>query len=86
MQQLAFEAGLLDPEVLFRSINFTNFLSVWLIRQADPKKMHPNPIAEYAGIFHFDDYMLISCVKGYPCPRKSRWRSGVCLNTSWRIS
>ncbi|KAJ3542484.1 hypothetical protein NMY22_g3494 [Coprinellus aureogranulatus] len=46
MQQLAFEAGLLDPEVLFRSISFTNFLSVWLIRQADPNKKHPNPIAE----------------------------------------
>ncbi|KAF5338878.1 hypothetical protein D9611_008795 [Ephemerocybe angulata] len=46
MQQLAFEAGLVDPELLFRSISFMNFLSVWLIRQADPKKQHPSPMAE----------------------------------------
>lgn len=47
MQQLAFEAGLLDPELVFRSIGFTNFLSTWLIRQADPRKAHPNPTVEY---------------------------------------
>lgn len=47
MQQLAFEAGLLDPELVFRSIGFTNFLSTWLIRQADPRKTHPNPTVEY---------------------------------------
>lgn len=46
MQQLSFEAGLLDPELVFRSIGFTNFLSTWLIRQADPKKAHPNPTVE----------------------------------------
>ncbi|KAJ7044177.1 ubiquitin conjugation factor E4 [Mycena alexandri] len=46
MQQLAFEAQLLDPELVFRSIGFTNFLSTWLIRQADPNKKHPNPPAE----------------------------------------
>ncbi|KAJ2929740.1 hypothetical protein H1R20_g7339, partial [Candolleomyces eurysporus] len=46
MQQLAFEAGLMDPELLIRSINFMNFLSVWLIRQADPKKKHPAPMVE----------------------------------------
>ncbi|RXW24458.1 hypothetical protein EST38_g1393 [Candolleomyces aberdarensis] len=46
MQQLAFEAGLMDPELLIRSINFMNFLSVWLIRQADPKKKHPSPMVE----------------------------------------
>ncbi|KAJ7761518.1 ubiquitin conjugation factor E4 [Mycena maculata] len=46
MQQLAFEAQLLDPELVFRSIGFTNFLSTWLIRQADPVKKHPNPPAE----------------------------------------
>ncbi|KAJ7288279.1 ubiquitin conjugation factor E4 [Mycena rebaudengoi] len=36
MQQLAFEAQLLDPELVFRSIGFTNFLSTWLIRQYVP--------------------------------------------------
>ncbi|KAF7365176.1 U-box domain-containing protein [Mycena venus] len=46
MQQLAFEAQLLDPELVFRSIGFTNFLSTWLIRQVDPAKKHPNPPAE----------------------------------------
>jgi ubiquitin conjugation factor E4 B len=46
MQQLAFEAGLMDPELLIGSINFMNFLSVWLIRQADPKKKHPSPMVE----------------------------------------
>ncbi|KAJ7095825.1 ubiquitin elongating factor core-domain-containing protein [Mycena belliarum] len=46
MQQLAFEAQLLDPELVFRSIGFTNFLSTWLIRQVDPANKHPNPPAE----------------------------------------
>ncbi|KAJ6585038.1 ubiquitin elongating factor core-domain-containing protein [Mycena capillaripes] len=46
MQQLAFEAQLLDPELVFRSIGFTNFLSTWLIRQVDPNKKHPNPLAD----------------------------------------
>ncbi|KAJ3770697.1 ubiquitin conjugation factor E4 [Lentinula raphanica] len=44
--QCAYEAQLKDPELIFRSIGFTLFLSVWLIRQADPKKTHPNPPAE----------------------------------------
>ncbi|KAJ4465100.1 ubiquitin elongating factor core-domain-containing protein [Lentinula lateritia] len=44
--QYAYEAQLKDPELVFRSIGFTIFLSVWLIRQADPKKTHPNPLAE----------------------------------------
>ncbi|KAJ7814016.1 hypothetical protein B0H14DRAFT_2187883, partial [Mycena olivaceomarginata] len=43
MQQLAFEAQLLDPELVFCSIGFTNFLSTWLIRQVDPAKKHPQP-------------------------------------------
>ncbi|PFH54088.1 hypothetical protein AMATHDRAFT_136414 [Amanita thiersii Skay4041] len=42
-QQLAFEAGLLEPEFVYRSIGFTSFLSTWLIRQIDPLKKHPNP-------------------------------------------
>lgn len=44
--QLAFEAGLLDPEMVFRSIGFTTFLSTWLIRRVDPKGSHPSPVAE----------------------------------------
>lgn len=50
-QQMAFETGLLDPEMVFRSIGFTNFLSTWLIRQVDPKKIHPNPLVEYVPYF-----------------------------------
>ncbi|KAH6911405.1 ubiquitin conjugation factor E4, partial [Coprinopsis sp. MPI-PUGE-AT-0042] len=46
MQQLAFQAPLLDPEFVIRALNFTNFLSTWLIRQADPRQKHPNPITE----------------------------------------
>ncbi|KAJ7600622.1 ubiquitin elongating factor core-domain-containing protein [Mycena floridula] len=41
--QFAYEAQLLDPELVFQCIGFTSFLSAWLIRQADPKKAHPNP-------------------------------------------
>jgi ubiquitin conjugation factor E4 B len=41
--QLAFEAGLMDPDMIDRMIGFTSFLSTWLIRQVDPKKAHPNP-------------------------------------------
>ncbi|KAF9267408.1 ubiquitin conjugation factor E4 [Marasmius fiardii PR-910] len=46
VSQLAYEAQLLDPELVYRSIGFTNFLSTWLIRQVDPKKNHPNPPAQ----------------------------------------
>jgi len=46
-QQLTFEAQLLDSDLVFRSIGFTNFLSTWLIRQVDPKKSHPNPTVAY---------------------------------------
>ncbi|KAF8645185.1 hypothetical protein AX16_008012 [Volvariella volvacea WC 439] len=42
-QQIAFEAQLLDPELVFRSLSFTTFLSTWVIRQVDPKKTHPSP-------------------------------------------
>lgn len=45
--QLAYEAQLSDPELVFRSISFTIFLSVWLIRQVDPKKTHPSPPAQF---------------------------------------
>ncbi|KIK52087.1 hypothetical protein GYMLUDRAFT_50156 [Collybiopsis luxurians FD-317 M1] len=43
---MAYEAQLSDPELVFRSIGFTTFLSVWLIRQVDPQKKHPSPLAE----------------------------------------
>jgi Ubiquitin elongating factor core len=57
-QQIAFETGLLDPEMVFRSIGFTNFLSTWLIRQVDPKKLHPNPLVEYV-LYCFRDEVLL---------------------------
>ncbi|KAH9997987.1 ubiquitin elongating factor core-domain-containing protein [Russula vinacea] len=37
---------LYDPEFLFRSNTFTSFVTVWLIRYADPRKTHPKPIVE----------------------------------------
>ena len=31
----------MDPELVFRTIGFINFVSSWLIRLVDPKKSHP---------------------------------------------
>ena len=42
--QLTFEAGILEPELVHRSIGFISFLSTWLIRQVDPTREHPNPL------------------------------------------
>jgi hypothetical protein len=44
--QLAYEAQLLDPDMVYKSIEFTNFLSVWIIRSVDPKKSHPRPTVD----------------------------------------
>ncbi|KZT25406.1 hypothetical protein NEOLEDRAFT_1133784 [Neolentinus lepideus HHB14362 ss-1] len=46
MQQFAYETQLSDPELVFRSIGFTTFVSTWLIRFVDPKKKHPSPTIE----------------------------------------
>ena len=43
-RQLTFEAGIVEPELVYRSIGFVSFLSTWLIRQVDPAKKHPNPL------------------------------------------
>ncbi|KAF8340032.1 ubiquitin elongating factor core-domain-containing protein, partial [Amanita rubescens] len=43
-QKLTFEAGIVEPELVYRSIGFISFLSTWLIRQVDPTKKHPNPL------------------------------------------
>ncbi|KAG1822730.1 ubiquitin elongating factor core-domain-containing protein [Suillus subaureus] len=45
-QQLAYRVQLLDPELVFRYIGFTNFASTWLIRSVDPQGAHPNPVVE----------------------------------------
>ncbi|KAI0927144.1 hypothetical protein AcW1_007520 [Taiwanofungus camphoratus] len=44
--QLAYTVQLADPELVFRSISFTNFVSTWLIRQIDPNRLHPYPLVE----------------------------------------
>ena len=89
-QQLAFEAGLLDSDLTFRSIGFTSFLSTWLIRQVDPKKTHPNPLIQSV---YFHTFSKASRLKfgflDYRCPRKFQCPS-VCfqstlLKTSWII-
>jgi ubiquitin conjugation factor E4 B len=41
-QQLAYRVQILDPELVFRTVGFINFVSSWLIRIVDPKKSHPN--------------------------------------------
>ncbi|KAG9315705.1 ubiquitin elongating factor core-domain-containing protein [Chiua virens] len=44
--QFAFRVQLLEPDFVFRYIGFTNFVSTWLIRRADPKGLHPTPPIE----------------------------------------
>ncbi|KZT09134.1 uncharacterized protein LAESUDRAFT_801836 [Laetiporus sulphureus 93-53] len=44
--QLAYTTQLSEPELVFRSVSFVNFVSMWLIRQVDPKHSHPNPPVE----------------------------------------
>jgi ubiquitin conjugation factor E4 B len=46
-QQLAYRVQLLDPDLVFRYIGFTSFVSTWLIRGVDPRGTHPNPTVEY---------------------------------------
>ncbi|KAJ8582493.1 hypothetical protein M405DRAFT_937743 [Rhizopogon salebrosus TDB-379] len=45
-QQLAYRVQLLDPDLVFRYIGFTSFVSTWLIRGVDPRGTHPNPTVE----------------------------------------
>jgi ubiquitin conjugation factor E4 B len=45
-QQLAYRVQILDPELVFRTVGFINFVSTWLIRIVDPKKSHPNSTVE----------------------------------------
>jgi len=44
--QFAYRVQLLEPDFVFRYIGFTNFVSTWLIRRADPKGLHPTPAVE----------------------------------------
>ncbi|KAI0670862.1 ubiquitin conjugation factor E4 [Trametes maxima] len=44
--QMAYEAQLSEPELVFRTISFVNFVSTWIIRFVDPQKKHPNPLIE----------------------------------------
>ncbi|PCH40023.1 hypothetical protein WOLCODRAFT_88418 [Wolfiporia cocos MD-104 SS10] len=44
--QIAYSAQLADPELLFRSVSFNNFVSTWLIRMVEPRHQHPNPTVE----------------------------------------
>lgn len=45
--QLAYKAQLADPDLVYKSIGFVNFVSTWVIRFVDPKRMHPHPDVEY---------------------------------------
>ncbi|KAI0322359.1 ubiquitin elongating factor core-domain-containing protein [Amylostereum chailletii] len=45
-KQAAATAQLYDPEFLFRNNTFVTFVITWLIRLADPKKTHPNPVVD----------------------------------------
>lgn len=88
-QQLAFEAGLLDSDLTFRSIGFTSFLSTWLIRQVDPKKTHPSPLVQSVCFHTSEASRLKFGFLDYRCRKKFRC-SSVCfqstlLKTSWII-
>jgi len=69
-QQLTFEAQLLDSDLVFRSIGFTNFLSTWLIRQVDPKKSHPNPTVAYVPVFSFGEIYHLCRNFRLPLPKE----------------
>jgi len=45
-QQLAYAVQLCDPELVFRSIQFVNFVSAWLIRSVDPTHSYPKKTIE----------------------------------------
>jgi len=59
----------MDPELVFRSIGFTNFLSTWLIRQVDPNKTHPNPPAQYVAAVAFISMEADPCLR-LPLPQE----------------
>ncbi|KAI8994147.1 ubiquitin conjugation factor E4 [Trametes punicea] len=44
--QMAYEVQLGEPELVFRTISFVNFVSTWIIRFVDPRKRHPNPTVD----------------------------------------
>ncbi|KAN0087641.1 Ubiquitin elongating factor core domain containing protein [Tylopilus felleus] len=44
--QLAFRVQLLEPDFILRYIGFTDFVSTWLIRRAEPKGLHPTPLVD----------------------------------------
>ncbi|KAI0365724.1 ubiquitin conjugation factor E4 [Pilatotrama ljubarskyi] len=44
--ELAYQVQLNEPELIFRTISFVNFVSTWIIRFVDPRKQHPNPPIE----------------------------------------
>ncbi len=52
----------MDPELVFRSIGFTNFLSTWLIRRVDPKGLHPATPVECVLDFLFERISLLNVV------------------------
>lgn len=64
MSHLAFQTQLEDPEFVFRSINFSNFVSTWLIRFVDPKHLHPEPLVECVSL----------CCTHVVFTRPERWR------------
>jgi ubiquitin conjugation factor E4 B len=44
--QFAFRTVLEDPEFVFRSLNFANFVATWILRSVDPLHKHPEPTLE----------------------------------------
>lgn len=71
-QQFAFQVQLMEPELVFRTIGFMNFVSTWLIRLVDPKKSHPDPIVEYVVFSLMDKFKGANYLSGYRCHKKYR--------------
>lgn len=45
-EQQAYRVQIMDPELVFRTIGFINFVSSWLIRIVDPRHAHPTTMVE----------------------------------------
>jgi hypothetical protein len=86
VQQLAFRAQLLDPELVFRSIGFISFVSTWLLRQADPARKHPTPVVSWVLLFVLTSELRFAhAMTGFPCRRRYQWLSALSLNIFWKI-
>lgn len=82
-QQFAFRVQLLEPDFVLQYIGFTNFVSTWLIRRAEPKGSHPTPPAEY--VLSVGRGCPIEPLAGCHSHKKFPCHSGCFLNIFWKM-